>query len=243
MERNSTLRFDYASERVAAFVTECARSLFKVICQYQNYPKRVKVTGDTDAREIEYTREEIDGEYYFEIDIEDMAAVSRQQKIKDAYDALVALSPFPEVNKWPLLRDLLDAFGKDSVDEYLMPEQGPPLDPQFENEMMVRGVPVRPNPNEDFDLHLRIHADFMNLPAFQNAIGVLPQIQALFSEHIQLTTRMRERFGQEMTQPGKSASIQRGRAGATSQPVGGPRNTAGPAGNPLMQAMGQLLGR
>jgi len=93
---------------------------------------------------------------------------------------------------------------------------------------------VRPNPLEDFQLHLQIHNQFMRGPQWQQ-IQQVPQIVALFSEHIQETNGMAQ---QQMAQQGAqgragggqsqaaqqvmpSASQQQGQAQVASQPFGG----------------------
>jgi len=243
MQKNAAMRFRYASEMVGEFLTVTAKKLFSVVTQYQDYPKRASISGEPNAPDVEYTREEIEGDYLFTIDIEEMGIVNQQQRMKNEYDTLVAMTPYEEVKKWPLLRDTLVAFGKKDYDEYLNPEMGPPLDPQFENELMSNGVPVQPNLREDFGIHLKVHSDFLQSPMYQQAISRVPQVAALFSEHMQLTLRMSQAAGEAgPAGPGKSSSLQEGSANMTSRPVTGARNTRGPTGNPIMQSIGNMMG-
>lgn len=241
MQKNSSLRFNFASEKVAEFIKACAQKLLKIITDFQQYPDVIRISSDPSSPPIEYTKENIDGEFMFSINVEDMSFTSREQKIKNEYDALTALAPFPQVKPHPMLRDVLSAFGKEPIEEYLNPEQGPPVDPGFENEMMLKGVPIQPNPQEDFQTHLAVHSQFMQTPVYTNAIRAIPQIAAMFNEHVQMTLGM---FGQSQQgqgnrpQPGISPQLQAGNAGVASMPVGGPRNMRGPQGNPLMQALG-----
>jgi len=224
MQRNATLRFDFYAHRVGEFIVECARDLLKIVAQYQSYPQTVRILGEPEPQWIEYTREEIDGEYDFHVDVEDMSVSTRQIRIKEAYDALVALSPFTNlVNIRSLLRDLLLAFGKSNLDEYLLPPAGPPADPAWENSLMVRGMPIEPNPNEDHELHLRVHEEFMRSPVYAQAVRQVPQIGQIFSEHIQKTIRMAE-LSQTAPQAPRlkpQQTLQEGERLATSAPVGG----------------------
>jgi hypothetical protein len=250
MERNASIRFDHAGEIVGEFLTKMAEKLYGIIYEYQRYPDEVRLTGDPSVPPIEYTKEDIDGEFFFSINVEDMAIVSRQTKIKNAYDALTALAQFPEVRRWPLIRDLVVAFGHEDFDEYLHPEAGPPMDPSYENELMIQGIPVPPNPKEDFKTHLEIHQQYIQQDFAREAFARAPQVAALFSEHIQLTLRMYEQYQAQMGLQGGGGgaqgvpppSIQQGAALAGSAPVGGARNTQGPQGNPLLQALGGQAG-
>lgn len=243
MQKNSALRFNFASERIADWIKSCAQKLLIITTGYQQYPDTIKVSNNPMEPPLQYGRAEIEGEYSFTINVEDMSFTSREQKQKKEYDALIALSQFPQIKIHPMLRDTLSAFGKDPVEEYLNPEQGPPLDPGFENEMMIRGVAIKPNEKEDLQTHLMVHDQFMNTPIYANATKALPQVGALFAEHVQLTLNM---FDQKQAsnpssgrpQPGSSPSLQSGKALNSSSPMGGARNMKGPAGNPLMQAMG-----
>jgi hypothetical protein len=247
MQKNSALRFNFASERVAEFIKSFAQKLLLITKDFQQYPDSIKVTSNPNEPPIEYGRKDIEGEYMFTINVEDMSFVSREQKQKQEYDALVAMAQYPQIRIHPMLRDALAAFGKDPVEEYLNPEQGPPLDPQFENEMMIKGVPVQPNPQEDFQTHLMVHDQFMKTPIYMQAIRAIPQVGALFTEHVQMTLGMFEQAQAQMPrpsggpQPGFSTSLQQGTALASSSPQGGPRNMRGPAGNPLMQSMGGAI--
>ncbi len=245
MQKNSALRFNFAAERTAEFIKSCAKKLLSILTDYQQYPDTIRMSLDPTEPPVEYGKEEIQGEFIFSINIEDMSFTSREQKQKAEYDALVALAQFPMVKVHSLVRDALIAWGKNPIEDYLNPEQGPPLDPAFENEMMVRGVPVEPNPAEDMQTHLAVHSQFMQAPMYQQAIRAIPQVGALFNEHVQKTLNMYDALmrqsgggGQGPPQPGISPSIQSGQAGAGSQPITGPRNMRGPMGNPLMQAMG-----
>lgn len=243
MQKNSALRFNFAAERVGEFIKACAKKLLSIITDYQQYPDTIRVSADPTTPPVEYGKDDIEGEFLFTINVEDMSFTSREQKVKSEYDALVALAQFPQVKVHSLIRDALSAWGKDPVEDYLNPEQGPPMDPAFENEMMLRGAPVQPNPMEDMQTHLAVHSQFMNSPMYMNAIKAVPQVAALFNEHVQMTLQMYDQMmqqagGQPQARAGSSPSLQAGSAGATSRPVGGARNMRGPMGNHLAQATG-----
>ena len=75
---------------------------------------------------------------------------------------------------------------------------------------------------------------------YGQAVRAVPQVGALFNEHVQKTLSMFDAMMQQQGGPqGWNQSFASGRlAGVASQPVGGPRNMRGPMGNPLAQAMG-----
>jgi hypothetical protein len=245
MQKNSALRFNFSAERVGEFIKACAKKLLQIIVDYQQYPDTIRVSTDPTNPPIEYERDDINGEFLYTINVEDMSFTSREQKVKSEYDALTALAQFPQVKVHSLIRDALSAWGKDPIEDYLNPEQGPPLDPAFENEMMIRGAPVQPNQMEDMQTHLAVHSQFMNSPIYMNAIKALPQVAALFNEHVQITLGMYDSLmrqqgssGPQKPQAGISPSLQGGSAGVGSRPINGAKNMRGPSGNPLMQAMG-----
>ena len=249
MERNATIRFDFYSELVAEFIIDCAKDLFKIVRRFQSFPQYVKVTGSPQAEWTEIERDVLDGDYWFKLDLEEMSVSSKQQRIKEAYDALSALAPFPQhVKTEALIRDFLLAMGKGDLNQYMPPPAGSPLDPMFENQMMARGLPVEPNPNEDFQLHLMVHAQFVESPGYAQLVAQVPQIGALFSEHIQKTNAMagmQQQLGPPVGQGPQSQrvaanqSMQQGRALAGSSAPVRPTNAGQGAG---MQAMNKALG-
>lgn len=236
MEKNATVRFDHYSERLADHILDCVKDMFLIARKMMVFPQVVEVTGDAEPEMVQITAEALRGEYHFQMELEDLSISTRQQKVKEAFDALQTLGQVPNVKLYALARDFLSALGKHDIAQYLDPPQGPPLDPNYENKLMSQGVPVRPTPMEDFALHLRIHRQFMQSPAF-SAIQRVPQLVALFSEHIQETNQMAQaqmmaaqgprRGGGAQGNPLQNirpgASMQQGGALSGSQPVGGQR--------------------
>lgn len=227
MERNATIRFDDHAEMVGEHILDVARDLFKIIRTKMEYPVQIKITHDPEPEFIQIEGpKELEGEIDFSLELEDMSVSSKQQRQKESYDALVALSQFPEIKRDALVRDVLLAFGKTDLEEYMQPPAGPPVDPQFENMLMSRGVPVEPNPNEDFRLHLQVHNTFMQGEGFFKMVASLPHVKMLFSEHVQRTLRMAEfvqmqQGGAGQARAGVSPSIQQGQRNMTSAPPPG----------------------
>ncbi len=241
MEQNSKVRFNFYSERLADHIIDCSRDMFVIARQMMSFPQLVEVTGEAGPKMIPITAEALEGDYNFHIDLEDLSASNRATRMKESFDALSTLAQFSgqngPVKLDPLIQDFLTSYGKSDHRLYMNPPQGPPLDPNYENQMMMKGVPVRPNPLEDFQLHLQIHNQFMQGPHWQQ-IQQVPQIVALFSEHLQETNGMAQ---QQMAQQGAAgragggqnaqaqqqmtpgASQQQGRANIGSQPFGGQR--------------------
>ena len=248
MERNATIRFDHYSELVADFILDCAKDLHQIVRKYQSFPQQIKVTGEPQNEWIEIDQATLQGDFWFKLDIEEMSVSSKQQRIKEAYDALSALAPFQQqVKVEALIRDFLIALGKSSLDQYMHPPAGSPLDPVFENQTMSQGLPVEPNPNEDFQLHLAIHSQYVESPQYAQLVARVPQIGALFSEHLQKTSRMADMQQQLDPSAGKGGArpsgaaqgLQQGQALATSSPTGGPTGSAQGGGAQNMQrAMG-----
>jgi hypothetical protein len=253
MERNATIRFDHYSERLGDFIVECAEDMLKIVRQRQDYPIIVQISGEPSQEWMELEAEQIEGDYFFSIDLEEMSVASKQQRIKEDFDALSALAPFPEVRRRSLIRDLLLSFGKNDIPDYLNPPAGPPVDPAFENEMMLQGRPVEPNPNEDFQLHLMVHNGFMAQDQrYLQVSRSNPGVRMLFTEHIQRTNAMAgasQQLGGTSTggaggapTPPQNPSQQQGQANMGSQPTGGPTNQGQGGGAQAMQ-QAQGMGR
>lgn len=243
MAQNANIRFDLYSERVGEFIVDCAECLFLIMRRFQTYPMVVEMTGDPDPQWIEISAENLQGEYTFDINPEDMLVANRAQRKKEAYDNLVALSPFGHVVKVErLVKDLLIADGKTEFVEYIQPPAGAPLDPSYENALMMSVMPVEPNPDEDFQTHLTVHRQFLESQQFATTLqqmtpDIQQKIQMLFSEHIQKTLRMSQlqqqlgppvgsRMNQQLQPGGQNLprpqpSPQQGQASITSQPMGG----------------------
>jgi hypothetical protein len=120
-----------------------------------------------------------------------------------------------------------------NVMEFMNPPMGMPMDPMDENEIMIQGVFVEPNPKEDAALHLQVHADYMSTPQYVQFVTRFPKIKSIFSQHVQLTNRLYEMQGGEPQQqgapkPGVSPSIQQGQRLNSSAPAMGTRNAQGP---------------
>lgn len=143
------------------------------------------------------------------------------------------------------------ASGKGNLEDYMNPPQGPPLDPMYENQLLMKGIPVQPNPEEDFAMHLQIHSQFMEAPQFQQLAARDQAMAMLFREHIQATNRMAQvqqmmgpPVGSGAAQQGLSPnqSMQQGQASATSQPPGGTGPQTQGGDQALMGAI-QAMGR
>lgn len=191
MERNATIRFDHYSERLGDFIIECAEDLFKITRDLQEYPAITQAQGGDGPQFIEFNKADIDGSYQFSLDLDEMSVASKQQRIKEAFDIFSVAAQAPQIFRLrSMARDLLLAFGKNDLDDYLEPPAGSPVDPGWENQMMLSGLPVEPNPNEDFELHLTVHSQFLQDPQVQAQLRSQPPILNLFSEHIQKTNNL-----------------------------------------------------
>lgn len=231
MERNATIRFDHYAERLGDFIIECATDLFKIARDFQNYPTTVQIAGSPSPEWMEITAKQLAGDYFFTLDLDELSVSSKQQRIKESFDVLSSLAQFPEVKRDSLIRDFLLASGRTDIDDYVHPPAGPPADPMFENLMMVRGIPVKPNPSEDFELHLMVHRQFMEQDQrFFEAARLNPAIRSLFVEHIQQTLGMANMTsqmqvgptGRPQAGPQITQSMQQGQAPVQSQqPAGG----------------------
>ncbi len=232
--QHATIRFQHATTIVSSFIKECAKDLFYIIRDYQEYPVSVRISDDPRINLSQITRDQLEGEYDFRILVEDMSYISRSERVKMSYDMLIALSPFPETRNETLIRKFLEANGAVNLREYMHPPMGPPVDPMYENSLMARGIPVEVNPNEDFELHLRVHNEWISSPAYQQLVARMPAIQQLVSGHIQKTTRAFEEYqaktGGDQPRAGVNSQTQQGQQLASSTPQGGPRNQQGPQG-------------
>lgn len=253
MEQNSNLRFRHYSERVGEFIVDTAEQLFKIVRRFTPFPQQIQIVGEPNPQWVEISSDNLEGDYWFKMDLEEMSVASKQQRIKEKFDALSTLSQFPEVKRDALIKDFLLAIGVTNINDYLNPPQGPPIDPNYENQMMLQGVPVEPNPAEDFQLHLQVHEMMVRSPQYGQAVTAIPQIAALVSEHIQKTNRLANMAMQMQGGQGggggagggvsPTASMQSGSALPGSQPPGGPTNAGrGGGAAALQQAMSKAGG-
>ena len=229
MAKNAALRFEFFSERVADWIIECAKDLFKIVVDFQSYPQVVRIGEEPELVDLQYDKKAIEGEFTFSVDIQEMSISSKEQRIKEAYDKLVALAPFPETKNYSLIKDFLNAYGSSDPDKFLNPPPGPPLDPIWENQQMARGYPIEPNPNEDTELHLRVHGDFVGSEFYRRLVAQNPQIGHIFSEHIQKTTVLSRLLQKEEStpRPGVSQNVQKGQRLVTSSPPVASQNQYG----------------
>lgn len=182
-------------DAIRDWIIDTAGDLSKLLAHRMPEPQSIAITTDTGTDWMEIHRSDVQGEFLFDMDVTEMAPLSREARQKEAIDLLAATQQSPEARRRRFLVDLLEAFGRNEIDAYLYPEMGPPQDPQYENEQMIQGVEVLPNPQEDFGLHLQVHADFMETPLFQTVTSQVPAIKNLFSAHVQRTMALAQQSG------------------------------------------------
>lgn len=231
-QKASAIRTRRIIDAIKEWMLDIGRDLSLMLANRLPEEQQVAITTDTGQEWLTVSRADIEGEFLFDMDVTEMAPLSREARQKEALDILASVGQTPVAKLRRVVADVLEAYGRTEIDAYLNPDMGPPADPQYENELMIQGIEVLPNPAEDFELHLRVHADFMEGDLFQSVVGEVPAIRNLFAAHIQRTIAL---ANQVMAAQGGNGgaprsvgqSAQQGRPLATSQPAASSQTTGG----------------
>jgi hypothetical protein len=233
-QKASSIRMKRLVDAIRDWILDIAGDLALMLGNRMPEPQQITVTTQGGIDWLEVARNDIQGEFLFDMDVTEMAPLSREARQKEAIDLAALLSQAPDIAKRRrVYADVLEAFGKSEIDAYLQPDMGPPADPQYENELMIQGIEVLPNPQEDMALHLQVHGNFLESELFTSVSQDVPAITNLFSAHIQRTMALaRQMGGLESTAPQRpqggvnlgpgAASLEQGRPLATAQPPVGP---------------------
>ena len=235
-QRSTTVRLRRFVDAIRDWLIDVAGDMAVMLAHKMPEPQQVAITTQGGLDWLEITRADIQGEFLFDLDVSEMAPLSREARQKEAVDLVSLLSQAPDIAKRRrLYEDVLEAFGKTEPDAYLKPEMGPPVDPQYENELMVQGIEILPNPEEDVQLHLRVHGDFIQGPLYQSVARDVPAVANIFSAHIQRTMAMARELPQAKPAAGagaprlgaNAAQLEQGRVLAAAQPPVVPEGLGG----------------
>lgn len=230
-QKASAIRTRRIIDSIKEWMLDVGRDLSLMLANRMPDEQQVAITTDTGQDWIAIARADVQGEFLFDLDVTEMAPLSREARQKESLDLWSALAMVPESKRRRLATDMLEAYGRTNIEAYLHPDMGPPADPSYENEMMIQGIEVLPNAAEDFELHLRIHADFMESELFGQVATEVPAIRNIFSAHVQRTIALANQVT-VTEQPkaraqGTAFSPQQGRPLAGSQPMAASQSTGG----------------
>ena len=215
-------------------------------------PLFFRVTEDADFEQL--TREELEGEYDFDIGPLTSTA-NRQQEtmfLLQAY-ALNLQNPVAAQNPAILgayLKKINERLGQADINAFLpdFEKMAPPQTPEQENARIFQGEDVDPHPMDNHNLHIAKHGDFRErMSSFElipgsgitvasRSPGLIGRIDAHIAEHEQAVRTGMARI------PGMTAMPQMGGMGGGGQSVAPPAtsDTTGQPNDPLNALKGML---
>lgn len=135
---------------VEEFVRDCARKLLQVIQAKVDRKQAVKIVGPKGAFWQEWSKEDIQGEYYTEIDPGSTVPMSDELRKKQSLDLLAIFGKLPGFNMRELSEEVFKAFDMNRVSRFYLPNfdqfygGAPPLAPQ--EGASVAGQTLQQNP-------------------------------------------------------------------------------------------------
>jgi uncharacterized protein (DUF2164 family) len=169
-QSDASIRREYFLGFTKKFIVSAVEKVAGLIQQYYDREREIRIEGETGFEFVEFTKDDITGEYDFDFDIQDMRFVSQaktQQMINlvNVFGAHATVIP-----QFKNFLNSLDAvkFGREifkgmdvNIDNFLKKPglRHIEMDPAFENDLAMKGRRVPdPNPTEDHAAHLAMHA-------------------------------------------------------------------------------------
>ena len=221
-QADSTIRREYFLDFVKEAVLNVVGKVAALIQQYYTQTRIARIEGDF-VQFIEYTNEDIKGEYDFDFDVDSMR-FNQQAKFNSIVNGLNILGTHAQIV--PAFRELLmsldgkllgkelwkqlglnfDAFTKDPMIKKVH-------DPYEENDLAIKGHRIAdPLPNEDhvshFDIHRPVYMELMVAKKIQEAQELLRHMQmhSHFAQSLPVTGQM-EKPAQPAMMPETAGAI------------------------------------
>lgn len=162
-----SVRRKFFLEKTRDFIIDGVEKLASIQAEFQDSKEEVTLTGDLSFETIEYDKEDLKGNYQFDIDIEELGVIPATdfQNLNNMLNVLAShpsLQPMlssidPNKLAKRLFNDLnikIESIQKGEIADIVY------IDPNKENEIARSGDPM-PNPKkgEDHEKHIEIHAD------------------------------------------------------------------------------------
>lgn len=202
-EGSSTIRREYYIGIVKKFILQNVERVASLIQQHFDEEKLIPVMGKTDLKFISYTKEDIQGNYSFDFDVDSMRFINEAQA-NSLINALNVMAAHPALQ--PILGTLdpelaaKEIFKRMNLNiEALRPRDHQTklyFSPEKENELVMQGMDL-PDPklDEDHKMHLELHELVQGNPEMERHKRFHMALQAQKQPQMQLGTPP---MGQEM---------------------------------------------
>ena len=117
------------------------------------------------------------------IPVSDPNAATLSQRVVQ-YQAVMQMAQMaPQIYDLPQLhRSMLDVLGIKHADKLVpLPDDHKPIDPISENQMVLKGLPLKAFQYQDHQAHMAVHNSMVNDPMIMMMIGQNPQVQAIMA--------------------------------------------------------------
>jgi hypothetical protein len=117
------------------------------------------------------------------IPVSDPNAATLSQRVVQ-YQAVMQMAQMaPQIYDLPQLhRSMLDVLGIKHADKLVpLPDDHKPIDPISENQMVLKGKPLKAFQYQDHQAHMAVHNSMVNDPMIMMMIGQNPQVQAIMA--------------------------------------------------------------
>jgi hypothetical protein len=117
------------------------------------------------------------------IPVSDPNAATLSQRVVQ-YQAVMQMAQMaPQIYDLPQLhRSMLDVLGIKHADKLVpLPDDHKPVDPISENQMVLKGKPLKAFQYQDHQAHMAVHNSMVNDPMIMMMIGQNPQVQAIMA--------------------------------------------------------------
>jgi len=147
-------------DRVRSFTVNIARKLHMILAQFKGTEKRQRLIAGEIAgrfRQVEYTLDEIRGEFALDIDVSSFISENPQTRLAQANFNYNLMRADPLINPEALILDVFKAQNKPNPQQYLLFLR----DPDEEMQMMMGGMPVEAHPQDRHEEHMAAHEQQM----------------------------------------------------------------------------------
>ncbi len=232
-QADSSVRRDYFLGFVKDFVESSVKKIAGLVQQYYDREREVRIEGDTGIDFMKWTKDDIQGEYDFDIDIQSMKFMN-QSRVQQLINALNVMASHPELQ--PILKGLdTDKLAKEifkqldlNIEVYKKQPEVAHLefDPEAENNLARMGKTLPdPKPLEDHDAHIASHS-----PVYEQTkshellrhINMHVFMKKVANGEINVGQLMQQAQSQSQMQPGQQPS---GGNGSVPQPNAQPAPT------------------
>lgn len=159
VEKHAQVRQSDRGDRVRSLYLQIARKLWMVLRQFQTSEQRRRIIGPGNiSREVTISKDDLRGEFDFDLDISAMLADNPSMRQQQAILNYNLLRADPLINPEQLLLDVFRSQNKVRPEDYLLFLR----QPAEEFELMAQALPVEPHDRDDHSQHMEAHLQQMD---------------------------------------------------------------------------------